>query len=636
MTFLPSNFPRRVRIRGGEFGASARAMHREAALENVSRATIERKIMSTKTTLKRVALVAVAAMGFGLLSVAPSLATSQADTLTLSSASNSVVVGTAATTTLTQAFTGLNGDTMTVTASLVSAPTGNSTVPVLTTDLAKDTNATTVVSSLVGTMMDTGTAGSYNSATGIYSVSLPTTAIAGTYVIKFTPANVTAAPIAAANAAAITWTVTVNAAAAEASPTAADSTWGMIAGAAAPTQGTHTSVSGVITAGTQVATIVVVPQKPTTTALTTPIKLTATIAGPGTMGWGNGTGGASTGRAITGTAGQYSLAVYADGTTGTSTITVSEPAGAVLFTATVTFPGAVASYVLTPPVKTVTAIGTTDQVAISGKDANGIASSAGTYYVSSSNTAVATVTTTAQSGATFGVTGAGVGTAVITVANALTTPTITKSYTITVGKSTIATLTLKTDKASYGVGEAVVVTVTALGSDGTAVGDATLNAFATGGVVSNLAVQGTLPTAAIAFVGGVKTFTIYAPAIDGTVTLTGTQGGSVDKVIAGGTADTVTATFTVTSSTSGSSQAAIDAANAATDAANYAADAADAATTAAQEATAAAQAAQDSADAATAAVVALGLRVDSLLASVRAQLTSLSNLLVRIIKKGHF
>ena len=79
--------------------------------------------------------------------------------------------------------------------------------------------------------------------------------------------------------------------------------------------------------------------------------------------------------------------------------------------------------------------------------------------------------------------------------------------------------------------------------------------------------------------------------------------------------------------------ASVDAANAATDAANYAADAADAATTAAQEATAAAQAAQDSADAATAAVVALGLRVDTLMASVRAQLTSLSNLLVRIIKK---
>ncbi len=634
MTFLPFNFPRRVRIHGGGFDASARAMHRKAALENVSRATIERKTMSTKTTIKRVALVAVAAMGLGLLSVVPSSATSQADTLTLSSASASITLGATATTTVTQAFTGLLGDSLTVTASISSAPTGNAVIPTLSVAGQDHQNASTAVTGLVGQTSDTGSAATYSSASGVYLASFTPT-IAGTYVIKFTPAVLAGNPTAGTlNATAVTWTVTVAAAAAEASPTAADSTWGIIAGAAAPTQGTHTSVAGVTTAGTQVATIVVVPRKPTTTALTTAIKLTATVAGPGTMGWGTGTGGASTGRAINSTsAGDYSLAVYADGTTGTSTITITEPGGAVLATATVTFPGAVASYVLTPPVKTVTAIGTTDAVAISGKDASGIASNAGTYYVSSSNTAVATVTTTAQSGATFNVTGAGVGTSVITVANALTSPTITTSYTITVGKATIKTLTITTDKSSYAAGEKVVVTVTAKGSDGTAVGDATLNAFSSTGVTSNLLLQGTLPSSAVAFVGGVATFTVYAPASDSTVVLTGTEGSSTDNVIAGRTAATITASFDVVNS---SSSAAVDAANAATDAANYAADAADAATTAAQEATAAAQAAQDSADAATAAVVALGIRFEVLYSALHAQMTSLSNLLVRIIKKGHF
>ena len=42
--------------------------------------------MSTKTTFKRVALVTVAALGFGLMSVVPSQAVTSIDTLSLSSA----------------------------------------------------------------------------------------------------------------------------------------------------------------------------------------------------------------------------------------------------------------------------------------------------------------------------------------------------------------------------------------------------------------------------------------------------------------------------------------------------------------------------------------------------------------------
>jgi len=76
-------FLRRVRIYGGECGAVARALHHEAqkdALMSYERAFLcqadaekafgstlfERKQMSTKTTLKRIALVAVSALGFGM------------------------------------------------------------------------------------------------------------------------------------------------------------------------------------------------------------------------------------------------------------------------------------------------------------------------------------------------------------------------------------------------------------------------------------------------------------------------------------------------------------------------------------------------------------------------------------------
>jgi hypothetical protein len=115
--------------------------------------------MSTKTTFKRVALVTVAAMGFGLLSVAPSTATTQTDTLAVSATANATAVdlGTAASTTLTQTFLGTNSDTMQVTVSLFSSPTGNSVMPTLTAQTYNSVNGLAANSGLIGTMMDTVT-----------------------------------------------------------------------------------------------------------------------------------------------------------------------------------------------------------------------------------------------------------------------------------------------------------------------------------------------------------------------------------------------------------------------------------------------------------------------------------------------
>jgi hypothetical protein len=75
-------FLRRVRIHGGECGAVARALHHEVKGSSLYQAdsgkalgsTIERKQMSTKTTLKRIALVAVSAVGLGMLSIVPAKA----------------------------------------------------------------------------------------------------------------------------------------------------------------------------------------------------------------------------------------------------------------------------------------------------------------------------------------------------------------------------------------------------------------------------------------------------------------------------------------------------------------------------------------------------------------------------------
>ncbi|MFZ2227892.1 MAG: hypothetical protein WA090_06560 [Candidatus Nanopelagicaceae bacterium] len=628
MISFPSSFPRRVRIHGGGFDASARAMHRNAAIENVSVATIERTTMSTKTTIKRVALVAVAAMGFGLLSVVPSSAVSQSDTLTVSTATSSMTAGgTGATTTVTQSFLGQSSDSMSVTASLVSSPAGNAVLPVLTVGSGSVNTTPAIVSPGLVANVNANAAG-YTATTGVLTATLSAT-VAGTYVVKFTPAVVGGTGVL--SSAAVTWTVTVAAIATADSTTTSYKAVGVVAAPDSTSDALAITVPA--TQATQAATILIVPMAASASVAST-TTLSATISGPGTLAFGTTQANASAGRAITagGTASTYKyLSVWADGTTGVATITIS--AGTVvLATETVTFGGVLASYTLTPT-NTVTKIGATDSVAIAAKDASGNTAVLGTYYVSSSNTAVATAAvTTGQTGSTFLVNGVAVGTAVITVANASSSPTITQTYTVTVGKATIGTLTMSTDKTSYATGEKVTLTVTAKGSDGTAVGDGTYaTTFSSANVTSNISLQGTLPVASVTFAGGVATYVIYAPATAGTVTLTGTEGASTDAVIASSTAGkAVTVSFDVSNA---ASDAATDAANAATDAANYAADAADAATTAAQEATAAAVAAQESADAATAAVVALGLRVDSLLASVRAQLTSIANLIKKILAK---
>jgi len=96
-------FPRRVRIHGGECGAVARALHHEAknsslpaVKKNVFFTTNERKSMSTKTTLKRIALVAVSALGAGVLSViAVPTANAAAVTSVTPAFSSYTIVGTA-------------------------------------------------------------------------------------------------------------------------------------------------------------------------------------------------------------------------------------------------------------------------------------------------------------------------------------------------------------------------------------------------------------------------------------------------------------------------------------------------------------------------------------------------------------
>jgi len=166
--------------------------------------------MSTKTTFKRVALVAVAALGLGVLSVAPSSAAVQADTMTLSSATASTTVGTAVTTSVTASFIQeTTSDSMTVALTYEAAPSGiainevtfTNTATVATTDLGTPVVDTTTANSRLAKISTAAAA----SVSKTMTITL-TPSKAGTYVIKVTPAHLpSGTPVATAK----TWTVTV-------------------------------------------------------------------------------------------------------------------------------------------------------------------------------------------------------------------------------------------------------------------------------------------------------------------------------------------------------------------------------------------------------------------------------------------
>ena len=109
-----------IRISQGERDASARATHLEAATRKFLVTTNERKQMSTKTNFKRIALVAVASLGLGLLSSVPSQAVTAVPTITgVANGSGGLTTGavsdslTAATLTVSS-FMDTEGDSLTV------------------------------------------------------------------------------------------------------------------------------------------------------------------------------------------------------------------------------------------------------------------------------------------------------------------------------------------------------------------------------------------------------------------------------------------------------------------------------------------------------------------------------------------
>ena len=642
--------------------------------------------MSTKTTFKRIALVAVAALGLGVLSVAPSQATAGAPTVTTAVGSASITPGAAneTTTAATISISGLlsaSTDSYSVTIIRKSAPATGASVAfrLALAETTTSTSSAVAASAALGggdvsslgynlgqnaapvTAYDSTTAFTAGTSTVGYTlkggagyvganfgllVDSATTRVAGSYVytVLVQPWENGVAKANSLVTADVTFTISKTAAAAALAGgtiSPALSTAYLNSGSSYTTP-SDSSVAAVATnTGTIVANIQV--NTYTVDALAAPESVTVTVTGAGLVGIGGVYGKSIT---VIGTGGSTNFPIIADGTAGSASIVVK--------TTTVTFPAKTVTF-YAKAAKTITAslnkpaiaVGTSsDVVRAVITDANGTVWG-GTAYIYAAAAADALVSGSATTPvactfvAAYGyhacpTTSIAAGTANLKVIDASTVAlanATSASVAVNVSAGLPTTVKIAFDKATYAPGEKATVTVSVLDSAGNIVPAQTVaNAFATGGITSNTALgaQSADLTSTSVVVEGATSAALKTTA--GAQQYTVYMPVSTGAVTLSATGSTgiaaagrvaVSATASVVNS---SVDAATDAANEATDAANAATDAALAAADAADAATAAAQDASD-------AVAALSASVEKLVASLKAQLTSLTNLVIKIQKK---
>jgi len=638
--------------------------------------------MSTKTTFKRIALVAVAALGLGVLSVAPSSAVinSGDETLTLSATTASAALGETASITITDSFVGsLTAATGFVDSRLIVVTgSGAGGTPVLIASHADSANVDATRSgypSKPTTQTQTETAAgtgvlipALTGATftqGKLTLNIKNVAIPGTYTYTVTSQNAAGGTIF--KTAYLTVTVTSG----NTTPVAANS----------DAQITDTSrsayvarlgdsslvvaadaVTGTAAAAAEIYFVQKNSDSETTTTGGLPVgeSVTATIvSGPGTLSIGSAACVAGQYTRTAGGADTYFTVCNEPGKSGVTTIALKTSSMNPWLTKTMTFYSTTVDTISLATVSTGNIAGAaatyasqvtkTGELKITAKDAGGtvISSGAGLWIYSSdtkvvTNYGAATCTSPAAGAVSYyacNLVIADSGTVTLTVGDSNTVARSVKTATLSITVAGNAfTPTVALDKSSYTAGEKAMLTLTAKDSAGRTVAN---GAGSTG--FSSVAFQGASsptfvsPTQAwetaggtwtklddflngstATYLAGTDTTIVYMPSTPGTYTLVGKVGPS--------SALTTLATFTIADATK-------DAADAATDAALEATDAAYAAQDAAQLAAEAADAATAAAEAATAAVEDLATQVASLFADLQKQITTLANVVAKIAKK---
>jgi hypothetical protein len=610
------------------------------------------------TTIKRISLVAVAALGLSLVSVVPSSAAINQDTLTLSAATAAQTTAetfTATSAVATLSFLGSTGDSASVTAALVSGPAGNTALPYLRltetasatiNEASPDAGSVTAPNTAVRVGAGSGSA----VTTAKFAVYLGTSAtaaptVAGTYVVRVTPATIGASG-ALLGAAAVNLTITVTTAAAQDKVVDIAKSTSILNAAETVTATADATVTGSMTvvAGTAATgTISVKLNNAAGSAVTSESYTASILSGPGLLGSGVQTAdnnAQATGRAITVRNGDV-VGVFPDGSSGVSKIEIRTAAGVLIATETVTFFGAVATIVATVAKSVIGVRTEADVVTAVAKDAAGTTVTAPTLYITSGTTTIISNSYSSATGAAgvtkFSLTGVKAGTASLVVSNGSTAALSTVSAAavsvrVGGGSAELDGVTVAFDKTSYAPGEAATVTVTPTDVAGLTLADDTYTVFTSAGLVASYALPSgsEVITAATAQNGGVAgtgtakgiaTYKIYMPNIEGDFKLSWTRSASY----ATAANDDLTGSIVAAVSSPGTA-AATDAANEATDAANAATDAALAAAEAADAATTAAQEASD-------AVAALSESVTKLIAGLQAQIKSLAAVVAKIAKK---
>jgi len=631
-------------------------------MENVFMTTTERKRMSTKTTFKRIALVAVAALGLGTFVATPSNAyygVKPTTTLSLSSTAVSATVGETASVTATiQMVAGGTTDSIAVFTTLAKPASSSQGLAQLraTTDSANVTqnNHLDFIKSQIVGYSDTVTispTGLGVTAKATYQVNLVNIDVAGTYTLNVIVSDSTKTEVFSSQA------VTITVAAENVVPSATYS-WAQIVGGTTSVRPDGTADSAVVAApgtvgatGSVVASIWVYQYNSDSSVVTargTRVgeSVTATlVSGPGQLSLNGSTSGALSVVAGPGD----TITVLSDGRSGTASIRLGTTTlGTGWVTKTVKFFGEMTQFTATLPNSTanntVALSAGTATLKVYPKDVDGnLVTSDAKHgiYLTASDTKIINLSNTK---CTFTVAGGYVsctltladsGTTTITVRDSATVAS--SAFSVTTGTLTVAGAAYKgsitTDKSSYAPGEAMKFTMTSKDVYDRAVADGSGNPFgtvwfqgatptfgddgsanATGGHFTGLH---TYINDGGSFVSGSDTMMAFAPTTGGTYILKGTLNGVADQTLL---------TFIVADQTK-------DAADAATDAALEATDAAYAAQDAAQLAAEAADAATAAAEAATAAVEDLATQVASLFADLQKQITTLANVVAKIAKK---
>jgi hypothetical protein len=565
-----------IRILRGERDASARATHLEAATRKFLVTTNERKQMSTKTNFKRIALVAVAALGMGVLSSVPSQATFlQTPTVTavagIATKANSDSVTSGASVTVN--YLSNTTDSIVVSSVISSVPSGaatprlmlsfgdtsGSTVAVATPGgLGNSGESVTTTAAGVGATINTPAAGGRVQMKLLAHLDTSAARTTGTYTFA-----VVAQPWSGATAGTpitATLTITVEALDNESAVASAGTSTAYVSTTASNSSATTDSVPSVLatvsSTNTPRAYVYVNLKNASGVGVLESVTLTTTV---GTIGTSSASG-KSVVVAYTGP-GDYNI--YSDGTAGTATVTVKSTS-VTFATKTVVFYSAVPATITLTPLFTTVGVGATNAFLATAKDSNGATwgGSLATYSdtlgtISDTGTACSAALVATKGYHVCSVTGLVGGKAKVTVRNS-TLAVVSSALELTVTNNPIATVKLSWDKAAYAPGEKAYLSVEAFDSAGASVAGSNItNLLSSSGITLSAAAgngSDTLTSSTVFLTNSLANaslgtgttpraiYTVYMPSSGATVVATATGGTAV--ALAGQVKVTASATVT--------------------------------------------------------------------------------------------